>query len=223
MVSKILYIFAHPDDETFACGGTIAHFASTGKARQILYCATHGEAGKTGGICAPEELGNIRVLELKKAARILGIDQLIIRDYGDGELHKQPPELLVRDIQDVMEQEKPDLIITFPPSGISGHKDHKVIQQAVLEAVKKTSFPTKLYYIVIPESIAHFSGRSVHATPDEYVSMKIDVSAFKEKIAKALAAHKSQHLSVDRVFPSVLKGNIDQLRTHEYYQLVIQR
>ncbi|SEN27223.1 PIG-L deacetylase family protein [Lihuaxuella thermophila] len=223
MVSNILYIFAHPDDETFACGGTIAHFASTGKTRQVLYCATHGEAGKTGGICAPEELGNVRVLELKQAARILGLDHLIIRNYGDGKLHKQPAEGLVQDLRDVMEQEKPDLIITFPPSGISGHKDHKMIQQAALEAVKKTSFSTKLYYIVIPESIVHFSGRSVHTTPDEYVSMKIDVSAFKEKIAKALAAHQTQHLSVERVFPGVLNGNTDQLRTHEYYQLVIQR
>ncbi|MBA4495631.1 PIG-L deacetylase family protein [Paenactinomyces guangxiensis] len=225
MVSKIMYIFAHPDDETFTCGGTIAHFAGTGFTRQILYCATHGEASKTGNppVCAPHELGNTRREELQRAARILGIDQLIIRDYGDGRLDHQPFLVLVQDIQHVLVRENPDLIITFPPSGISGHKDHKVIQQATLEAVRKTSFPTKLYYIVIPESIVHFLGRSVSAVPDRSVSLKIDVTPYRGKIADALKQHRSQHLSVEKVFPGVLQGKLDRLRTHEYYQLVLER
>lgn len=225
MTGKILYIFSHPDDETFAVGGTIAHFAEKGSTWQILYCATHGEAGKTGNppVCAPHELGEVRKQELQRAIDILGIDQLILRDYGDGTLHEQPLDFFVQDLTNILEQEKPDLIITFPPSGISGHKDHQVIQQATLAAVQKTSFPTKLYYIVIPESIVHFSPRSIHTTPDEYISMKIDVTPFREKIANALKQHRSQNVSVEKVFPGVLQGRLDQLRSHEYFQLVIQR
>jgi LmbE family N-acetylglucosaminyl deacetylase len=225
MINSILYVFAHPDDETFTCGGTIAKFASSGKTRQVLYCATHGEAGKTGNppVCAPFELASTRAQELERAAHILGINELILRDFGDGKLQEHPLEVLVQDIFNILEQERPDLVITFPPSGISGHSDHKVIQQATLEAVRKTSFPTKLYYIVIPESIVHFSKRSVHTVPDEYVSMKIDVTAYRKQIAEALKQHRTQHLSIERVFPGVLEGKIDDLRTYEHFQLVIQK
>jgi LmbE family N-acetylglucosaminyl deacetylase len=122
-----------------------------------------------------------------------------------------------------MESIRPDLVITFPPSGISGHPDHKVIQRATLEAVKQSPFPTKLYYIVIPESIIHFQPTSVQTEPDAYISMKIDVRPYQKKIAEALAAHRTQHLSVERVFPGVLAGDLSRLRTHEHYQLVIQK
>jgi LmbE family N-acetylglucosaminyl deacetylase len=224
MVKKVLYCFAHPDDETFACGGTIARFAESG-AYQVLYCATRGEAGKTGNppVCTPEELGTCRAKELENAARILGISELILRNHGDGRLHELPRDKLVSDIRSVLESVRPDLVITFPPSGISGHRDHQVIQQATLAAVRETPFPTKLYYIVIPESIIHLHPRKVHATPDEYVSMSIDVNPWRETIAQALRAHRSQHLSVESVFPGVLAGDLGSIRTREYYQLAMQK
>ncbi|MRG28278.1 hypothetical protein GIJ05_08940 [Laceyella tengchongensis] len=53
--------------------------------------------------------------------------------------------------------------------------------------------------------------------------MKIDVTPFRAKIAQALREHKTQHLSIDRVFPGVRDGDINRLRSHEYYQLVIQK
>lgn len=221
---NILYCFAHPDDETFTCGGTIARFHSLG-AKQTLYCATHGDAGKTGNppVCSKEELGHVRTQELQEAAQILGIDNLILRDFGDGRLKDQPFSRLVEDIRSVLEQIRPELVITFPPSGISGHQDHKMIQKATLAAVEQISFPTKIYYIVIPESIAKLHARAVHTVPDAYVSRKIDVTAYRDKIAQALKAHKTQHLSVERAFPGVLEGDWTRLRSEEYYQLVIQK
>ncbi|MFC7442157.1 PIG-L deacetylase family protein [Laceyella putida] len=224
MSQHVLYCFAHPDDETFTCGGTIARFSAEG-VQQTLYCATRGEAGKTGQppLCTQEELGDVRTQELARALDVLGMNECILRDYGDGRLAKLPFHQLVDDLSKIMEQIRPDLVITFPPSGISGHRDHQIIQQATLEAVKKTLFPTKLYYIVIPESIAHLHPGKIHTTPDEYVSMTIDVTPYREKIAQALREHKTQHLSIDRVFPGVREGDLTRLRTHEHFQLVIQK
>lgn len=224
MYQRILYCFAHPDDETFTCGGTIARFSAEG-VHQTLYCATRGEAGKTGQppLCAQEELGEVRAQELKRALDILGMDECILRDYGDGRLANLPFHQLVDDLAGIMEDIRPDLVITFPPSGISGHRDHQIIQQATLEAVKKTLFPTKLYYIVIPESISHLQPGNIHTTPDEEVSIAIDITPYREKVALALKEHKTQHLSIDRVFPGVRQGDLSQLRTHDYYQLVWQK
>ncbi|WP_164491684.1 PIG-L deacetylase family protein [Staphylospora marina] len=222
MTGKVLYCFAHPDDESFTCGGTIARFASMGR-YQALYCATRGEAGKTGNppVCTHEELGDRRALELENAARILGLNEVILRDHGDGRLHERRDELKA-DIRSVLDRIRPDVVITFPPSGISGHRDHQVIQQVTLDAVRETSFPTKLYYIVIPESISHFCPPNVIRTPDEYISMTVDVTLFQNVIAEALRAHRSQNISVERVFPGVLQGDFSRLRTHEYYQFVMQ-
>lgn len=224
MKPTILYCFAHPDDETFACGGTIAHYHKLG-ATQVLYCATHGEAGKTGQppVCTSDQLGTVRSQELGKAADILGLDQVLLRDYGDSKLSQKPFASIVHDLLSVMEDIRPDQVITFPPSGISGHLDHQIIQRATLEAVKKTPFPTKLYYIVIPESMIHFHPPGIATVPDEYVSKSIDVTPYHQQIAKALQAHRTQHLSVERVFPGVLQGDTSRLRKQEHYQLVIQK
>lgn len=219
MDKKILYVFAHPDDETFGCGGTIAHFRSQG-ARQVLYCATRGEAGKTGNppVCKPEELADVRTLELQRAVEILGIDELILRDYGDGKLYEFPFEQLVQDIVDVLEKERPDRVITFPPSGISGHRDHKIIQQATLAAMRKIQFSTKLYYRVLPKSTINPLEPTVEG--DGNITDSFEISTYRPLIAEALRQHRSQHLSVDRVFPGLNEGRHDMLRTHEHYHLV---
>src|SRR5690606_818398 len=50
MSRTALLVFAHPDDETFTCGGSIARYADRKDTRIVLYCATRGEAGKTAGV-----------------------------------------------------------------------------------------------------------------------------------------------------------------------------
>lgn len=224
MKPTILYCFAHPDDETFGCGGTIIHYHKQG-ATQILYCATQGEAGKTGNppICTPSELGTVRSNELKQAAQCLGLDRVILRNFGDSKLAQKPFDSIVQDLISVMEDIRPNRIITFPPSGISGHPDHQVIQKATLEAVGKTSFPTKLYYIVIPESMISYQSSNISTVPDKWVTEKVKVSPYHDQMAKALQMHRTQHLSVERAFPGVLQGDTSHLPEWEHYQLVLQR
>lgn len=223
-MADILYVFAHPDDETFTCGGMIAHYHTLEK-KQTLYCATHGEAGKTGNppVCSQEDLPAVRRKELDDAISILGIDKLILRDFGDGKLHEMPFDKLVEDILGVLEQEKPEVIVTFPPEGISGHRDHQTIQKATLEAVKKASFPTTLYYVIIPDSIASKLGRNIYSTPDSEIDHSLDVMHYQQKIVEALKAHRSQHLSLERAFPGMVDGDLSNFRTHEYFQLAFRK
>lgn len=226
MTRTVLLLFAHPDDETFTCGGTIAKYAEDPDARIVLYCATRGEAGKVGDppVCHPEELGDVRQKELARAAEILGIHKVIQRDFGDGRLKFMPRETLVDDILQVIEQVHPDVIVTFPPEGISGHQDHRTLHQAVVQACDqaKNRRSFKLYYVVIPQSEAGQRGASIYTTPDDCVTTSIDVTAYRKRIMEALRQHRTQHLSIERVFPGVLAGNWEELRTTEYYQLAMQ-
>lgn len=80
--NTMLVILAHPDDESFSVGGTLAKFATHG-VRVILICATRREAGVSG--MKPEDAGEIREGELREAAKHLGIEVYLL-DYRDGGL-----------------------------------------------------------------------------------------------------------------------------------------
>ncbi|OYD09743.1 PIG-L deacetylase family protein [Paludifilum halophilum] len=223
MAHHILFVYAHPDDETFSCGGTIARYAERPDVRISLYCATRGEAGSPGTppLCRQDELGAFRARELESAAGILGIDHVLIRDYGDKKLKRMPEGSLSDDIEGVIHASKPDAVITFPPHGISGHPDHQAVQKATFQAIHRVDPDAKIrfYYTVIPESTAS-SASPVHRTPDHEVTTRIDVTPYRQTMMEALQQHRTQHVSIKRVFPGVLAGKWERLRTTEYFQAV---
>jgi LmbE family N-acetylglucosaminyl deacetylase len=81
----ILAVFAHPDDESLSCGGTLARLADAG-ARVVLLCASRGESGSVSdqALVAASDLGRVRSDELREAARTLGIADVLIYDHPDG-------------------------------------------------------------------------------------------------------------------------------------------
>ena len=84
---RLLAVFAHPDDESLACGGTLAMCAAEG-ARVSLLCATLGEAGRRSPGCSEDVgLGAVRRAELHEASRSLGIDEVILLDHPDGSMN----------------------------------------------------------------------------------------------------------------------------------------
>lgn len=143
MTKQMLLIFAHPDDESFALGGTISKYAEQG-VKITLVAATKGEAGKVAGICKPEELGAIREKELRSAADVLGITKVIFLGYRDKDVNIAPPleivEKLVRIIRDV----RPQVIITFGADGSSGHRDHRAIHHFTKAAIQFAKEPIEL-------------------------------------------------------------------------------
>jgi LmbE family N-acetylglucosaminyl deacetylase len=126
MKKNMLLVFAHPDDESFSVGGTVAKYVSEGW-RVDLICATRGEAGNSGstGVKPGEELGSVRAKELEKAGEILGLTSITYLDYKDGGLKNLPPGELEDKIRRVMLELTPDIVITFEPNGVSNHPDHE--------------------------------------------------------------------------------------------------
>lgn len=222
MKRKLMFIYAHPDDETFASGGTIARYALQSDCEIVLFCTTRGEAGKPGNppLCTQEELGEVRSRELEAAAQVLGIDRVILRDYGDGRLSRIPFQQLVDEIARQIQLEAPQAVVTFPPHGISGHPDHQVIQRATREALTRLDDELKihLYYTVIPESDSPLPG--VHTTPLSEVTHRVEVTPFRRQIMNALQQHRTQHLSSQRAFPGVWEGDWKSIRQTEYYQII---
>src|SRR5256885_4780559 len=83
----VLGIFAQPDDESLACGGTLARLADAG-ARVVVLCASKGEAGSISdpALVPDGDLGRVRTRELQDAAAVLGGAETNVCNYPDGDL-----------------------------------------------------------------------------------------------------------------------------------------
>src|SRR5215208_1445594 len=108
----LLFCFAHPDDETFATGATVARYASTGTA---LVCATRGEAGRVTAMpgASREEVGRVREAELRDAASVLGIGEVELLGHPDGSLAQVDVDLLVGQLVHAMRRHRPRVVVTF--------------------------------------------------------------------------------------------------------------
>jgi LmbE family N-acetylglucosaminyl deacetylase len=143
-------VFAHPDDETFATGGTLAKYADEG-VRCSLYSATDGDAGRSSGIpvSSRAELGAIRRAELEAACARLGVQTLECGGHPDGALAAVDPDVVMGEIVALIRRERPQVVLTFGPEGApTGHLDHRAIcrlaTSAVLLAGTRTAFPDQL-------------------------------------------------------------------------------
>jgi LmbE family N-acetylglucosaminyl deacetylase len=207
----ILFCFAHPDDESFAGAGTAMKYAAEG-VRSVLVTATRGERGKRGDppVCDAEDLPACRERELRDAAAIIGFDELHLLDYRDRELGEAPPKKMRHTLVGVIRHVRPTIVITFDPNGFNVHPDHVAISRFTSEAVAAAADPrwlpeageahaiARLLWTppFPPWEVATFDDVGAHAGAD----FVIDVSAWAERRAAALRAHRTQHLSVDKYF-----------------------
>ena len=133
----VLGIFAHPDDESLACGGTLARLADAG-ARVVVLCATRGEAGSISdpALVPHGDLGRVRERELRDAAAVLGVADVIVLDHPDGDLRWDDVAELHEEIVDAIRRYRPDAVITFAEDGLYWHLDHIGVHERTYTAVR---------------------------------------------------------------------------------------
>ena len=142
---SLLAVFAHPDDESLACGGLLAWCAELG-ARVSILCATRGEMGRGSG----SDLSLVRTNELEAAARALGVSDVLVLDYEDGMLAWVEPAKLEADIRDATIRFRPDVVITFGHDGLYWHPDHIAIHERTTAAVAALGDTAPaLYYVTM--------------------------------------------------------------------------
>ncbi len=146
----VLVIFPHADDEAITCGGSLHHFSATGSI-VTLVLLTRGERGISNA-ARSGSLKDIRTREARTVAVILGISRLIQEDFGDGELRDKKQDLRMF-IETLIEQEKPDLLITYDLAGLYGHADHITCSEVITE-LKKTRFQeVPLWYVTFSKRV----------------------------------------------------------------------
>jgi LmbE family N-acetylglucosaminyl deacetylase len=135
-------VVAHPDDDTFGCAGTVALHAADSAFRFILVHATSGEQGQIAdpSLAMRETLGRVREEEDRRSWIELGRqpDRHEWLRFPDGGVSDEPFEDLVELIEGVLVDERPDVVVTFGPDGITGHPDHITVGRAASEAFHRS-------------------------------------------------------------------------------------
>jgi len=229
--ASLLIVLAHPDDEIFH-GGVLAHLSERG-VRVTLVCATNGEAGRPHPSVGPvEDLGALRVEELRLSCARLGIEEPVLLRFHDSarkerQRHDDPHALANVDMLDVeaalrgiIADVKPHVIVTFEPHGGYYHPDHLAIQRATTAAffssgVMGREAPERLFYGTMLRDVFRVfadasRGRGIidgldpdlFATAPEMIAVSFDASPYLERKLSALAAHRSAF----GVTPDMLKN-----------------
>lgn len=205
----LLAVLAHPDDESFGTGGTLALYARQG-VDVYLVCATRGEVGEM-----PDELltgfktiGDKREAELRCAAQTLGIRSVFFLGYRDSGMpgtpdNTHPQALAFQPVDEVAEAVarhirtlKPDVVITFDPIGGYYHPDHIAIHKATVRAFELAAdpaftpgglepfIPEKLYFQTMPRTFLRLAVslyRLLGKDPRKFGSNQdIDLAAISE-------------------------------------------
>ena len=178
---SLLAVFAHPDDEGFGSGGTLAMLVKRG-AKVTLVCATNGDVGEISdpSLATPDNLAQVRQEELRQAMAVTGVSDIRFLNYRDSgmvgaddnthpdSLHQAEPAKAVGQIVDIIREVQPEAIITHDPSGGYGHPDHRAVCQHATAAFhqagdtaayseqasheQKVWTPRLLYYVCFPRS-----------------------------------------------------------------------
>jgi LmbE family N-acetylglucosaminyl deacetylase len=209
----MLVVLAHPDDESFAIGGTLAKYAAEG-ARITLICATRGEAGIPW--TSPPATATIRERELRAAAAILGIAEVRFLDELDGMLFKADHTRITERLTTAMRELHPQVVITFGPDGISGHFDHLVMHHATTAAFDEAGLDdAQLFYIAPSEATRQGCGVILATDVASEPVTAIDIGAHLVTKVRAIQCHASQQPPFAGPPEEAAKG----LVCHEYFTL----
>jgi LmbE family N-acetylglucosaminyl deacetylase len=209
--ANVLAVFAHPDDESLACGGVLARLADAG-AHVVLLCASRGERGSAEGPVRNDALAATRAAEVRAAAEALGIEYLLLFDHPDGDLRWAHVPELQAEIVTAIRRFRPAAVITFGEDGLYWHLDHVGIHERTTSAVKTLGAEAPpLYYVTMTHGVMRGIVDAAVAlgwtppprgfwslTPDAFglaaepPSVVVNVAAWVPRKLAAIRCHRSQ-------------------------------
>ncbi len=226
MTIRLVGVFAHPDDDVYLLGGTL--LLHRGDVDPTFVFATSGGAGPISSpeLATRETLGTVREAEQQAALEAIG--------YGDGRVHflehpdyylpDVPREQLIDQIQAILREVQPQVVVTFGPEGLTSHHDHMAVGAATTEAFHRARSNdagfddgafSRLFYVALARSdVDRFyagvreggygygeEGRlfDVTGVDDDAVSVRVDTRPVKDRKLVGILAHRTQLVEWERV------------------------
>lgn len=198
---RLLFVHAHPDDETLTTGGTIAHYAALGAEVKVVTC-TLGEEGEVIGdryaqltVDNADQLGGYRIAELTAALQALGVDGPHYlggaghwRDSGMAGTPSRGPQRrwvdadmteAVGQLVAIIGELRPHVVVTYDPNGGYGHPDHIQTHRVTTEAVAASADAVgwavpKFYWTVMATSAMGAGLQAVKELPEGWIRINAD-------------------------------------------------
>ena len=221
-MTRLLGVFAHPDDDVYTLGATLA--AHRDDVEATLIFATSGEAGPITDPVAVsrDDLGHVREREQRAAMEVLGVGDttqsrfLGLRDYN---VPDAPFDDLVARLADLIRDAQPDLVVTFGPDGMTSHHDHIRVGEAATVAFDRIAVsdpahaPEGLFYTALPRSaVGRFYADlgdmrygdegdlfNVTGVPDDRITVRFDARPYRATKLEAILAHRTQVCEWERI------------------------
>jgi LmbE family N-acetylglucosaminyl deacetylase len=232
---RLATVVAHPDDDTFACSGSVALRAHEQALRFALVHVTSGEAGMISdpSLATRANLGEVREEEDRRSWIALGRvpDRHEFLRYPDGGLGDVPFDELVERIATILGDERPDVVITFGPEGVTGHIDHVTVGRATTDAFHRCraaggeGFRRLLYSSISESLLGRFNEALVskgqepidstqpfqpRAVPDETIGVEVDCSGVVDRMRAAITEHRTQSNDI----PEDLEDEVFRYESH---------
>jgi LmbE family N-acetylglucosaminyl deacetylase len=205
-MTRYLYVFPHPDDESFGPALAIARQKREGSEVHLLTLTKGGATKQRHRLgFTVEAMGKVRVREMQAVAAVLGLDGMSVLDYPDSGLGEVDPRALEAEVANVVRAVRPDIIVTYPVHGVSGFPDHVVTHAAVkrwfcehgaAHGVKRLAFFT------VPLSDAPDTLFRLTTSPPELVDCIVEVSDEDvEQARRSLACYQTYAEIIEKADP----------------------
>jgi LmbE family N-acetylglucosaminyl deacetylase len=221
---RLAAIFAHPDDDAFTIGGTLAKHAGRIEAR-ILLCTSGGNGPIWQPVATRETLADVREREHAAWCEVVGLPpgSATFLRYTDGVLADVPFEELVQRIEAFLRDAAPHVVVTFGPDGMTHHRDHIRAGAAAGEAFRRARAGSdgpspslaRLYHVAARRSAMDHLYREVRerrlpfgdedamynpvGVPDDRIAVDVDVTDVYERKVRGIRMHRSQIGELERL------------------------
>lgn len=205
-MSRYLYVFPHPDDESFGPALVIARQKREGD-EVFLLTLTKGGATKQRhrlGLSI-EEMSRVRFEEMRNVARALSLDGMRVLDFPDGELSELDPRELENAVAEHVRNVRPDVVVTYPVHGVSGFPDHLVTHAVVKRwycDAGAAAGVRRLAFFTAPPTDQPDTLFQLTVSPPELVDCVIEVSSEDVAVARrALDCYESYAETIAKADP----------------------
>lgn len=215
---KILYIFPHPDDESF---GPALGISAQQRAGHEVYLLTTTKGGATKqrhklGLSV-EEMGEVRYKEMLNVEKVLGLAGMTVLDMPDSGMKEMDPKDIEDAVRAEIEKIKPDILVTYPVHGISGFHDHLVMHATVKHLYCRmkeegADYLKRLAFFTLDEEAAAKANEKnvfhINSTLPELLDCAMDVTAEdKQKMKDALMCYETYKETIEKTGIMDLQGD----------------
>ena len=214
----LLGIWAHPDDEAYLSGVLMARARREGR-RVVVVSATRGEQGAQHPESPPpHRLARRREREQRRSLGVLGVREQRWLGYRDGELAEAEEGPASARIAALINDIRPQTVVTFGPDGLTGHRDHRAVSRWVSRACREASFSGQLWHATLTEDF-HRRWGSLSSRLGVWMDQRVVPSAPAHALAhQVVCDERESHLKLAalRAHASQTRGLIEEVGEDVY-------